>query len=425
MFPTGGIDIPWDKLVENTKGLFGGGPRATPTANVLTDEWGLPVGMDAYAANPWGLGPSWADDGRDPWDNSQWGVAGAGERDPWDNSQWGGQPGQAPRVSGNAIDQWIASTRPNSPLAGLGEYMANYAADRGVNIGTVLGIMLLESQLGADGSYLPSRYNYGGLTGTGWDGQTGSTSGMAREFATFDSPQSGVKAIIDNLADDLYQGRTLQQQIGLWYLGNPNAGLHATDEHQNATMAQYLDRVREAYEGIGLAFDPNAVPGSAGRDWGGGGTAGPGTFPVAGYTGAIRTHHDSGERGSTDIIAPAGTPVYALTSGTVTSAGWNDIGGYYVMIRSDDGTDEYYAHLYQPPLVQAGQRVEGGWHIGGVGETGNAAGTGAHLHLGKGWGIQSGFGPQGGSGIDFDLVSYLQQMQPATGDHSYGDGHNH
>jgi hypothetical protein len=46
--------------------------------------------------------------------------------------------------------------------------------------------------------------------------------------------------------------------------------------------------------------------------------------------------------------------------------------------------------------------------LGGVGDTGNAKGTGAHLHLGKGYGIISGSGPQGGAGRDFDLISWLE-----------------
>jgi murein DD-endopeptidase MepM/ murein hydrolase activator NlpD len=130
---------------------------------------------------------------------------------------------------------------------------------------------------------------------------------------------------------------------------------------------------------------------------------------VEGYNQKVHTHWDTDERGATDIFAPKGTAVRAMTNGTVASAGYDETGGYYVMIRSDDGTDEYYAHLYAPPTVQAGQRVTAGWQLGGVGDTGNAAGVGTHLHLGKGYGIISGTGPQGGAGRGFDLITWLEQ----------------
>lgn len=140
---------------------------------------------------------------------------------------------------------------------------------------------------------------------------------------------------------------------------------------------------------------------------GGGG----GWFPVEGATSPLQTHHGAGERGATDIFAPTGTRVLAMTNGVVTGAGYSDVGGWWVSIQSDDGTEEYYAHLYQQPLVSAGQRVQAGSHLGGVGDTGNAKGTGSHLHVGKGYGIISGTGPQGGAGRDFDLITWLEQQR--------------
>ena len=41
----------------------------------------------------------------------------------------------------------------------------------------------------------------------------------------------------------------------------------------------------------------------------------------------------------------------------------------------------FYAHLPGPPLVQRGDRVWEGERVGAVGQTGNAASVGCHLHF--------------------------------------------
>ena len=132
-------------------------------------------------------------------------------------------------------------------------------------------------------------------------------------------------------------------------------------------------------------------------------------FPVVNYRGEIALHWGE-SRGAADIFAAAGTPVAAMRGGRVVSAGWSDIGGWNVTIQGDDGLTYYYAHLQAQPSVRAGQTLGAGTVFGAVGDTGNAKGTGAHLHLGIGYGIQSGTGPNGGAGINFDATSYLQQV---------------
>ncbi|HYF47368.1 MAG TPA: peptidoglycan DD-metalloendopeptidase family protein [Acidimicrobiales bacterium] len=139
-------------------------------------------------------------------------------------------------------------------------------------------------------------------------------------------------------------------------------------------------------------------------------------FPVAGYRGKVQHHHGS-HKGGSDLFAPAGTPVLAMGDAEVVDAGFSKVGGYHVTLRGQDGLTYYYAHLQEPPPVKKGQRVRGGTQVGKVGDTGNAKGTGAHLHIGIGRSIQSGVGPAGGTGTDFDAVSFLSQAQrgqPAT-----------
>lgn len=87
--------------------------------------------------------------------------------------------------------------------------------------------------------------------------------------------------------------------------------------------------------------------------------------------GGLRTHL------GIDIPDPIGTPVRAVSSGTVTFAGWSR--GYGNMVRIDhgDGNETRYAHLSSITVVPGA--VDQGAVIGNVGSTGRS--TGAHLHF--------------------------------------------
>lgn len=138
------------------------------------------------------------------------------------------------------------------------------------------------------------------------------------------------------------------------------------------------------------------------------------TFPIPNYKGnPANTWHT---QGGTDLFAPRGTPILSISSGVVTGAGYDSLGGNYVLIRGDDGRDYYYAHMQNNPFVGMGQRVTSGLPIGEVGDSGNAVGTGTHLHLGIGYGIQGGGGPTGGVGINFDAQTFLKNLLHSAGD---------
>jgi len=79
-----------------------------------------------------------------------------------------------------------------------------------------------------------------------------------------------------------------------------------------------------------------------------------------------------------DFIAPAGTAVFALSSGVVESIG--PFGGYgnVVVIRHNDRIVSRYAHL-EGIEVTTGMAVLAGRRIGRVGSTGRS--TGNHLHF--------------------------------------------
>ncbi|MBX0332233.1 peptidoglycan DD-metalloendopeptidase family protein [Pontibacter sp. HSC-14F20] len=83
-----------------------------------------------------------------------------------------------------------------------------------------------------------------------------------------------------------------------------------------------------------------------------------------------------------DIFAPRGTPVIASVDGIVSRVNETPRGGKVIWLSDRNrGQNLYYAHLDQQ-LVAAGQRVSVGDTLGLVGNTGNAKGTGPHLHFG-------------------------------------------
>ncbi|MGI8650761.1 MAG: M23 family metallopeptidase [Rubrobacter sp.] len=102
----------------------------------------------------------------------------------------------------------------------------------------------------------------------------------------------------------------------------------------------------------------------------------------------------------TDLMAPDGTPLLAMTDATVVpvsganSNGWNTLGGYTVMLRADysigpvkEGDLFYHAHMNRPANFEPGDTVEVGDVVGYVGDTGEgpevtSGNFPSHLHLG-------------------------------------------
>lgn len=111
-------------------------------------------------------------------------------------------------------------------------------------------------------------------------------------------------------------------------------------------------------------------------------------FPVAGkanfshdwgfprYTPAPHLHE------GTDVFAAFGTPIVSSEAGKVIQKGTAGAGGISVWLRGDSGMGYYYAHLQSwAKDLQVGQRIEKGYVIGFVGDTGNAEGGSPHLHF--------------------------------------------
>ena len=79
-----------------------------------------------------------------------------------------------------------------------------------------------------------------------------------------------------------------------------------------------------------------------------------------------------------DFAAPIGTPLAAMSAGTVVFAGTQSGYGTKLEIRYWDGTVSWYAHMSRID-VNVGDEVESGRVVGAVGNTGVS--TGPHLHL--------------------------------------------
>jgi murein DD-endopeptidase MepM/ murein hydrolase activator NlpD len=113
-------------------------------------------------------------------------------------------------------------------------------------------------------------------------------------------------------------------------------------------------------------------------------------FPVVSTKASYaHTHHDYP---ASDIIAPCGSPVLAVTSGVILAVTRVDTwtakanlgatrGGLSVSLLGDDGVRYYGSHLRSINAgIDAGARVKAGQNIAVVGDTGDA--SACHLHFG-------------------------------------------
>ena len=151
-----------------------------------------------------------------------------------------------------------------------------------------------------------------------------------------------------------------------------------------AAQAEY-EKALSAEEAARLAAqNKNNVAGG-----GGGGSVSPST---SGFTNPLgymnvtcaygwRIHPLWGDRRfhtGVDLAGNQGAPIYAIASGTVTSAYYNEANGYMVALSHGGGYGSLYAHM-TGLIVSAGQSVSQGQVIGYVGSTGWS--TGPHLHF--------------------------------------------
>ncbi len=103
--------------------------------------------------------------------------------------------------------------------------------------------------------------------------------------------------------------------------------------------------------------------------------------------GAVGTYHAPRNGGRIhegfDITAACGAKLVAVRSGKVLRRGFDPVlyGNYLLIHGEGERRSYFYAHLSQPARVRRGRWVFEGERVGLVGETGNAIGTGCHLHV--------------------------------------------
>ncbi len=263
---------------------------------------------------------------------------------------------------------------------------------------------------------IPSRSRVEVLTYTV---QTGDTLfGIAAQFSL--KPESILWANYDTLADDphrLLPGQTLNilPVDGAYYRWHAGDGLNGVAQFYGVTPEDILNWPGNHLDpaAIGDYSDPNIpagtwliIPGGrrAFTSWSApiiprsdpavakvlgpgfcgaveGGPVGSGSFIwpadhhyLSGYDYAPQANHPA-----IDIDGETGDPVYAVDSGVVVYAGWNDWGyGNLIVIDHGNGWQSLYAHL-SALNVECGSFVFQGDVIGAIGSTGNS--TGSHLHF--------------------------------------------
>lgn len=162
-------------------------------------------------------------------------------------------------------------------------------------------------------------------------------------------------------------------------LGDARAALEATTVARDAVLTE-LRAARTLLEGSVLADHDLRDRVADGYD----GTI---SFPLPASASFVdqhnfghRSRHWASVHTGDDLSTACGTPVRAVTDGTVlvrTDQGWS--GRWLVMVSTGAGRlTTWYAHM-QALLVRPGEQVEAGETIGLVGQGGNA--TGCHLHL--------------------------------------------
>lgn len=86
-----------------------------------------------------------------------------------------------------------------------------------------------------------------------------------------------------------------------------------------------------------------------------------------------------------DLAAPLGTPLHAMSDGTVAftfNAADGGASGNAVAVNADDGRTQWsFSHMQDPSLLFRGNRVQIGDVLGVIGLTGQTNGPHLHLHV--------------------------------------------
>lgn len=101
---------------------------------------------------------------------------------------------------------------------------------------------------------------------------------------------------------------------------------------------------------------------------------------VMGVSGSVSRKFDfKEEHYGVDLVAKEGTPIKAVTEGTVISASWTDDNGYVVGVQHKNNVISFYKHN-SAVVKKTGDFVKTGDILGIIGNTGDLS-AGRHLHF--------------------------------------------
>jgi len=192
---------------------------------------------------------------------------------------------------------------------------------------------------------------------------------------------------LTELRADLVEDQTAVETL----LDNADIKLEDLEKEIGANAALLEKLKKEAEEAAARAAAAEAAAQAAAQTESSYGPAGPSvvsgsgqfTHPCPGLSyvssefGEYRDPSDPAHKGM-DFAANTGVPTYAAADGYVTTAGWSDSAGNWVVINHGNGLVTKYMH-HDDICVSAGQSVTKGQQIGWVGTTGWS--TGPHLHF--------------------------------------------
>lgn len=195
---------------------------------------------------------------------------------------------------------------------------------------------------------------------------------LSESQAELDEKSAEANRLLDQLNDDAERMRELQAEYEA-----KESEISSDIAAKEKEYTEALKKEEEAQKNNGSSGGGSSGGGGGGGSWG---------YPLpyrATVTSAYgwRTHPITGKQSfhnGVDLAAGSGTAIYAVRSGTVTTATYSSVYGYYVTVNHGDGYSSLYAHMTDY-VVSNGQYVEKGQLLGYVGSTGWS--TGPHLHF--------------------------------------------
>lgn len=116
----------------------------------------------------------------------------------------------------------LANGKDHGDLSGSGEIFLRLGRKYGINPGVVVAIMQRESQLGMDGSALPLRRNYAGITAKPDRGNCEPFYHKDRYWACCWTARAGIEMVFQVLAEPQYWGKRLKDVVAVYAPAHEN-----------------------------------------------------------------------------------------------------------------------------------------------------------------------------------------------------------